>query len=137
MKQIIFSLVLSLSVATSFSQDTIPLTKEAYLKKSKGQKTGAWILAGVGAGLLTTAIVTYKPNFNFFGVDDNNDNTLPTISSVFASGAILASILMFESAGKYKRKAATLTFHNQRIPQLQSNNLSIKMQPAIGVQISL
>lgn len=47
MKKIIFCSLLLVLTITTFSQQNIPsptLTKQEYIKKSKSQKTAAWVL---------------------------------------------------------------------------------------------
>ncbi len=60
MRKIIFSTILFLINTSLFSQQTnseLPLTQQAYLKKSKDQKKVGWILLGSGAALLATGLV--------------------------------------------------------------------------------
>jgi len=60
MRKIIFSTILFLINTSLFSQQTnseLPLTQQAYLKKSKDQKKVGWILLGGGAALLATGFI--------------------------------------------------------------------------------
>lgn len=64
-------------IVTSFSQQTdvtaSALTKTDYLKKSKSQKSGAWLLLGGGTTVLVIAAVSTA------GVDFTNKKKFPIV----------------------------------------------------------
>ncbi len=67
MKKIIIGGILLILANSAFNQQTNPtpiLTKQDYGKKSKQQKTAAFIFLGAGAGLITTAIII-EPFYDF------------------------------------------------------------------------
>jgi high-affinity Fe2+/Pb2+ permease len=141
MKKIsLFSMLLILS-ATSFSQQTNPspaLTKQDYLKKSKNQKTIAWILVGGGVGLVVVAIATTTVNdvVNSIGGDASGLNTSATLY-VIGGITALSSIPLFIIAGSNKRKAMSMSFKNEMVPQLQNGSFVNRSVPSLSLKISL
>ena len=103
------------------SNKTVNLTGEAYLKKSKTQKTVGFVL--IGAGLAAIAAVI-----------DGNSSFSTTGAFVGVSGiAILGSIPFFIASGKNKRKAE-LMFKTEKVfvPAFRSSKVL-----ALGVKINL
>ena len=114
---------------TSFSQQTDPsqpLIREDYLKKSKGQKTAAFILLGVGVGMFAIA-APGNVSFDALG-------TLVGIGAV----ATLSSIPLFIASGRNKRKAmaATASFKIETGAGIQNTSIISRSYPAISLRIS-
>lgn len=135
MKKFIFSLMFLLFVLKSFSQTPTSLehSKDYYLKKSKNQKTTAWILLGTGTALIGVGLI-----------DGSKKTTLSEGSGDFwfyaltvGVAADLASIPFFISSSKNKKRAASITINNQNILLPQQSSLCLKMQPAITLKINL
>lgn len=126
-KPILLFVLLTLTV-TSFCQKINPsqtLTKQDYLKKSKNQKTAAWICLGSGAVLFAIA----TPG-------EVSLDILPVL--VIGGGALVAgSIPLFIASGKNKRKAMNISFKIQRSPQLLQSGLSYQNIPAVSIKIGL
>ena len=111
-KIIVFALLLIIS-ATSFSQQTKPspaLTKQDYLKKSKNQKTAAWLLLGGGAAITTLGIA--------LGTSGVVDEVFTGDSKSFDAATVLipvgllsmvGSVPLFIAASKNKRKAENIS----------------------------
>lgn len=115
-KTVIFFLLLTVS-AESFSQPTTtatPAVKTDYLKKSKSQKTAAWILLGSGVVLTSTAMA--------IGLNEATDNLIdlftleqPKSSNdgeiLFYTGlaAMAGSIPLFIASSKNKKKANNIS----------------------------
>jgi hypothetical protein len=154
-KIIIFTMLLIIANAT-FSQQTKPspaLTKQDYpkhsrdhyLKKSKTEKTEAWILLGGGATCIIISFLIPKgeplvySGFNFFGPTYKNDNIKGTFGGIgFLS--MLTSIKFFIGSSRNKRKAGratTINFNNQRILFPQQSNFVFKTLPSLTLKISL
>lgn len=151
-KIMVYFLLLALS-ATSFCQktnDSVPAVKTDYLKKSKNQKTAAWILLGGGFALSTTSILIGTPKATedlsyglggyFLGQPaPENDYTAETILLVTGTAAMLGSIPLFIASGKNKKKAMNMTtnikMENAIIIQRQSFVQS--SYPAIAFKINL
>ncbi len=136
MKIILSFLLFSIAI-TSLSQQTAPSqpsTREAYLAKSKNQKSGARVLLIGGGALLATSIV--------IGVSgDPTFDALGTLAVVGAIGGVaaLASIPLFIASGKnYRRaQAAKAYFKIERAPVLQPTGVSTHGYPSIALKVNL
>jgi len=107
---LLLMLVLSIRI---FGQQTTPVVNTDYLKKSKSQKTIAWVLLGGGSVLTTIGLgVALSGGLDCAFGDPNCDRnqTLANILAISGSAAILGSIPLFIAAGKNKRKAAASVF---------------------------
>jgi hypothetical protein len=142
MKKIIPLFLLLAFSNVSFCQQTNPaptLTKQDYLKNSKNQKTTAWIMAGGGASLIiiAAATTTVEDYGNYiFGGDEsgfNNGATLFTIGGL----SMLGSIPFFIASGKNNRRAMSVSFKNETVPQIQKNSIAYENVPSIALKISL
>ena len=149
MKKItIFFVLLAVSAAT-FSQQTNPaptLTKQNYLKKSKSQKTIAWILLGTGTAMMVTGSVIWNN-----AAEENVNNAYDPFSAALApyattdgtvltaAGLIVAagSIPLFIIAGKNKRRAASVSFKNQFVPQINNSGYVNRTIPSVNLKINL
>lgn len=101
-----------------------PLTKQDYLAKSKRQQTAAWVLLCSGAASMTTGLLISKGEFHssgdfftdlFGGGHYENDGIRSTFIGL-GFCALTGSIPCFLAAGRNKRKAASLSLKNQRVP---------------------
>ncbi|MEP6464872.1 MAG: hypothetical protein ABJB05_01140 [Parafilimonas sp.] len=132
MKKIIaFCLLLSVTGATFCQADTTTFStiKTEYLKKSKNQKTVAWVMVGGGAGLFVAgSIVGVHGWFDFFSGNLNKaSNNIGVAGPLAIAGAVsmLGSIPLFISSSHNKHKAMSITFKNDFVPGLQ-NNIVVK-----------
>ena len=136
MKKILaFTLILTLS-ATTFCQQVNPLpglNKQDLLKKSKNQKTAAWIL--LGGGFFSTALGSVK--FNFAGSDSEVDNSTSAIFLITGLAAIATSIPFFIAANKNKKKAMNLSFKNEKVTHLSKQAFVYKTIPSLALKINL
>jgi len=142
MKKIII-LTMSLAfAATSFGQQTTPNDKwkeSEYYKKSKRQKTAAWILLGSGVGLFAGGMIAH---FNYIQSGEGTvpeDLGLSTGTYVALGGIIVAggSIPLFIASSKNKQKAkATSVFIDmENAPLLRGTVFTRQSFPAVGVKI--
>jgi len=140
-KFILFVTMLIIAVST-FSQQTNPspsLTKADYMQKSKKQKTAALVLLGGGATFVLTGILIPKGDLIHEGWLDNsykNDG----IKGVFELTGILSmigSIPLFTASGKNKKRAMSISFQNETIPQIQNNSLVYRSVPSVSLKINL
>jgi protein-S-isoprenylcysteine O-methyltransferase Ste14 len=117
--------------ASVFSQTiasaTIAEKKTAYLKKSKGQRTAAFILLGVGGGCFALAA---PGNVDF--------DVLGTLV-VIGAAATITSIPLFISAGKNKRRAMALTVGINMDQSTEASKYGISMvrYPALSLHLNL
>ncbi len=151
-KIILYSLMLVIP-ATAFCQSTpndIPAIKTDYLKKSKNQKTAAWVLLGGGFALTVTSTLMAAPKVTedvgnvFAGVFTGepvpeNNYTAENILLVTGTASMLASIPFFIASKKNKRRAidmsANIKMENFRMIQYQS--FVQTSYPAIALKIKL
>lgn len=126
MKKITFSVLLLSMSAVTFSQQTDPmppLTKQDYLQRSKNEKQAAFVLLGIGGACIAIA-APGKVDLGMAG------------ALVIGGGAaIIGSIPLFIAAGKYKRKAMSMTFKNETVPLPQAGGFT--NQPALSVTIKI
>jgi len=141
MKKIIFSLTLSLFVIQSFSQTATnqTLSKDYYLKKSKTQKTVAWCMLGGGVAMATIGLVLVDKQINN---DFNSFNNLGSaggsaILGIAGIGTALGSIPFFISSAKNARRAAAISFNNQKMLFPLGNSFVLKTQPTLILKIEL
>lgn len=153
MRKIIFyTLLLVIPVATfcQKTNDSLSVVKTDYLKKSKNQKTAAWVLLGGGLVLTTTSIVmaTSKVTEDYVNViagvfssepPPQNDYTAENILLITGTASMLASIPFFIASKKNKRRAidmsANIKMENARMIQYQS--FVQTSYPAIALKIKL
>ena len=117
--------------------------KQAYLAKSKKQKTTAWILLGSGAGLMTTSFIIPRGELVYDGIcigpycDDKYKND-GIKTAFFLAGAVsaLGSIPFFIASGKNKRKAAAISVKNQVVPQTNNLGLVNRNVPSLNLKIN-
>ncbi len=141
MKKIVFSLTLLLFVAKSFSQSTA-LSKDYYLKKSKNKKTVGWLMLGGGVAMTTIGIIIASGQTNDrlndpFGVDPFSGNEGAAIVAVAGLASALGSIPFFISSAKNARKAAMISFNNQKVLFPQQNTFVLKTQPTLTLKLRL
>lgn len=146
MKKLTILLLLSLLFFNCISQQTdssSTLTKQDYLRKSKHMKVAAWSLLGGGVVMATagTIIATeavvmiivnpFSPPANEKKL--NSGATLILVGSI----ALLASIPFFIASSKNKRIAASMSFSNQPLPAIRTNNFVYREIPSLTLKISL
>lgn len=136
-KIILLSLLLAfvnLSFAQAISKQH--WTETEYYKKSKHQKTAAWVFTAVGGTvLLTTLLVDAFTVAVTLGQGEATGTTLPYV----VGGAMVgAGIVFFVASGRNKQKAKASVFINmQKAPVAQKQIFTNQSYPAIGIKISL
>lgn len=104
MKKIILSTLLLITTIAGTGQHTNALrdlNKTDYLKKSKNQKTAAWILAGAGAGTLILGLTRINVAGSNSGTV-NNTTGYVLLATGFAAG--ISSIPLFAASKRNKKK---------------------------------
>lgn len=140
MKKIIIITWLLVFAATSFSQQSAPKqhwTETDYYKKSKRQKTAAWIFTGAGSVvLLTTLLVEAFSVAVTLGTDKASGTTLPYAigGACVATGVVL---FVASSKNKKKAKAASVFINMEKTPAIQYTTLKSQSFSSLGVRISL
>lgn len=136
MKKTILLISVLIIYNSVFSQDV--LTKQDYLKKSKSQKTTAIIIAGVGAAVSFTGILLGIDDVG--GILDPNDrkNTKAADVLIYTGLVIMAgSIPFLIASSKNKKKALSVSFNNQMLPQFRSGSFAYRAIPSLNFKISL
>ncbi|SRR6266498_3132726 len=133
MKKIICFCLLLIVTVTLFSQSLQApdsSIKTDYLKKSKNQKTTAWVLLGGGLALTTVGTVLALNDLNtglgnIFNPDPQptHNGTGASVLAITGVASMLGSIPFFISASKNKHKALSITFKNDFIPEVQKNSI--------------
>ncbi len=156
MKKIIICSLLLVITTTTFSQKISPsptLTKQDYVKKSKNQKTAAWVLLGGGLTLSSIGAITAAPKAGEdigyailllpnaltgnLQPEPQNNYTAQTILLIGGLTAMLSSIPLLIASGKNKTKALSLSFKNETSPQIQKNNFVYRTVPSLTLKIKL
>lgn len=138
MKKVLLVIVITLSGVPIMAQQTEPgkqLTKQEYLDKSKRQKTTGWVLVAGGTAMAVTGAIIFGQS-DFLDAEDP-DTDLGGVLFVAGIAADLASIPFFISSGKNARKAATISFKNQKLLLPLQNVFVKKNQPAITLIVPL
>ena len=144
MKKMIILTMLLAFAAASFCQQITPKpdwTETDYYKKSKKQKTTAWVLLGSGVALFTGGLIAH---YNYI---NNHDDPFAGLTEV-TTGEIVATVGLFAVVGsiplfiassknKKKAKAASVFIDMEKAPVLEGTVFSNQSFPAFGVRISL
>lgn len=135
MSKIIPFVMFLLLSAPSFSQSTtpVPLKREDYLKKSKSQKAGAWMLLGGGTAVLAITAISAAGNITIGSKTKRSYDAPLTIGAAM----MIASVPLFIAAGKNKRKGMAITFRNTPILQIRNSSLVYQPMAAVSLKISL
>ena len=121
--------------ASSFCQQTDAnqsLTRQDYLKKSKNQKTAAWILLGGGFALAVGASILDVSS-------DWSKSETPYLVAISAGCAsMLGSIPLFIAAGRNKRKGmnASTYFQIRQNPLPTNTGLTLHSTPTLSLKLN-
>lgn len=124
------SLLLNMAITIFAQQNPIFVpgtTKQDYLKKSKSQKTAAWVLLGTGSLSVLLASIEENPNYG-----GSSNRPLMAIGGLAAIGA---SVHYFIASGRNRKKAASISFRNQFVPQM--NNGGLVNRPVCSSQLKI
>jgi hypothetical protein len=105
--------------------------KEQYLRKSKNKKRTGWILLGTGVALMGSGTI--------FAVE-NQSGYAPLLGIAVAGaglGLSIGSVFPFLAAGRYKRKATTLSFHLEKAIEPFPRSFGQTSFPAVKLKITL
>ena len=135
MKKIaILFLIISLAYFSIGQQTTTDaLTVKAdYLKKSKTQKTVGTVLVLTGSALIVMGIIV--------GAAKNDQHTQDYTGGYILLGGISAAIIsipFFIASGKNKKRAAAVSFKNEKIPQLYKGSVINHSVLSVKLSVSL
>jgi hypothetical protein len=125
-----------LMVINCFGQS---VTKTDYLKKSKNQKTAAFVLLGVGAaldigGIIATISNANKEIDNLFSENSVNHGTEYALY-IAGTASLLGSLPLFIVSKSNKKKALSLGINTQQFHQLKKSSLYAVNYPTLSVKI--
>jgi len=146
MKKITICLLLTAMAHFSFSQQTSTTTSKVetdYLKKSKKQKKIGWILIGSGAAMFVVSAIipegelTDEINYTCLCKNIHENDGIKGGFIVVGALSMLGSIPFFIASGKNKKRAASISFINERITQLVKSSFVYRSIPSLNLKISL
>ncbi len=149
MKLVLLSgLLLSISTTSlaQYADTSAHILATDYLKKSKNQKTAAWILLGGGAVMTTigTVILANEAEDIYVNIFDpnpppaKNDETLGSVLFIGGVLAMAGSIPLFIASGKNRRKAAaSVSFKMENATNIYQCAVTNTRYPAVAIQIRL
>lgn len=132
-KFLILCLLLSIT-GKAFSQPDTAMPQSSiktdYLKKSKTQKTVAWVLLGVGTSMIVGGIIAGRN-----AVDDTSLDEATNGAALIAGGLVvdIVSIPFFIAGAKNKGRAMSVTLRNDLVPQLQKSALARVPVPTVSL----
>lgn len=135
MKKIIIYAMLLFVTTNAFSQQINPiqpLTRQDYLKKSKNQKTTAWILLGGGAAVAVGAPILAVSS------DWTKPETSYDVAFLAGCASMLGSIPLFIASKRNKRKAmnASTYFEIRQNPVLTNTGLILHSTPTLSLKFN-
>lgn len=111
------------------------LSKAAYLKKSKTQKTIGWALLGGGVTMVVVGGGLFVNNFELFSRDNDDAAGAGAVLFLCGAGCTLGSIPFFISAAHNSKNAARISMGGREIVIPQQNSFTVKMQPAVSLTV--
>ncbi len=146
MKQALIFFLLIPVVVTCFGQQTTPTSttiQADYLKKSKNQKTAAWILLGGGAALFTAGMLIPKGEEQwdtYYGwpMKENKNDGIKGALGLTGVLSMAGSIPLFIASGKNKRRAASVSanFKMQRSQVIRRASFADRSFPATAITLN-
>ena len=126
MKKLLIIMLLLIFCSAVFGQQT----KAGYLKKSKNQRTIAFILAGGGS-------IAWLAGLNKYMDQGDNKDGGGEAAMIIGGTAALASIPLFIISSKNKKKAMGMSFKNQMVPEFQGIGFVYTPLPSLNLKIAL
>ena len=141
MKQIIVLGMLLILALNSVGQLTASIQSKAetdYLKRSRTQKTFAWILTGAGVGIVAIGLATQDYVDAFTGLAGEKNKTSPATYAV-GGACIAGGIVLFVASAKNKKRAAGISFllKMERPLAMHQSLRMLNDYPAGGIRINL
>lgn len=131
MRSITTFVVCLFSLVNIYGQEAVEQlqTKDMYLQKSKKQNTAAWVLLIFGTAMAIGGGIAFNNNYDVSSYTETDISGVIMVAGVVAD---LASIPFFISAGKNKRKGASLSFNMQNYLPYQENQITSNAAPSIS-----
>ena len=144
MKKLLVSLLCLAILSVSFSQSQ--QDRAYYLKKSKQQKTTAWVFAAGGFVIGMTGLLMdegpYKGEMDLIYLVTRRPHVNDGIKKILGAvgyTCMIASVPFFVASSKNHRKAMALniSFMNQRMIVPGQNGFACISQPSLNMKIGL
>jgi hypothetical protein len=140
MKKIVSTLICILSVMYCFCQTSKSLmSKDDYLKKSKNQRTAAWIMAVSGSTALIVGSALAADDFenviNPGPTPDHDNSDLAVVLAVSGAAAVVGSIPLFIASGKNRKIAYSLSFKSEKAPAPKAGSIVFQKMPAVSLKV--
>jgi len=145
-KVVIYFLLLTMSV-TSFCQQAgqnTPAVKTDYLKKSKNQKTAAWVLLSGGFALTAAGVIVGVDEAvndlgNIFDPEAQPSSNIGGVLFFTGGAAMLGSIPFFISSAKNKKRAmqTSVGLKMEKSSSIRENYLIQNSYPALSLRFNL
>lgn len=150
MKSHILLPVLLLVAASSMAQQTEPqnpshpFSKDYYLKKSKSNKTAAWVMIAAGTVLVGTGIGVgfneVSDQFaNLFTAEEEKSSNTGTILFFTGLATTAASIPLFIASGKNRKKASAVSasIKMEKSMLVRQQSFVTARYPALSLRLNL
>ncbi len=125
------------TVGSCFGQATKSTnTKNDYLKKSRNQKTAAWVL--LGGGFVVTMVGVGVASNNFWeDIITGKESARGTGAAITGLALMAGSVPLFIASGKNRRKAFSLSIKNEKMHYPYKNSLLQKPVPSLSLTMNL
>ncbi len=140
MKRTLSCFLMILAFILVGAQQTEPV-REEYLKKSKQQKTAAWILMASGTALSIGGTILTMNNLHEWGEPMSSDEEAGMVMYALGGCAVTGGIVLFTAAARNKRNArktpVAMGFKMEKatiVRQAASINISY---PALSLSLNL
>lgn len=148
MSKLLFSIVLILVLnSVSFCQQTNPSpinTKEDYLKKSKSQKTAAWIVLGAGVVLTSAGMAVALNNatedlIGLLYLEQPNSSNYGGALILSGLATMAGSIPLFIASSKNKKRAnaVSASFKMETRSTVQQGAIVRAAFPSLSIKLNL
>jgi hypothetical protein len=134
MKEMIICTAFLLISSSSFCQNINSkpaLTQEDYLRKSKSRKLEGYFLLSLGTFVFTIAAIEGDVGCAFCSTE------IPVVPLSIGAAMMVGSIPLFIRSKTLKRKAMSLSFKNETIPQMQPSSIVYRPVPSLSLRFGL
>ena len=129
MKSSFLTFLILIFLTSTYGQErtiTIPeITKENYLKKSKKQKTTAWVF--LGTGCLAAVLGAIELNLNY------GESTNQAFLLIGGLAMVGASIPLFNASARNKRRGMSMAFKNENTQQFLKASIKNRCIPSLSL----
>ena len=133
---VVFSMLFSISLFSQKTEPTHQLSKQDYLRKSKNQKTAAWILTAGGGAMVVTGLVFISSNWDYFDAKGIGTGLL-----IGGAAAVTGGIILFNASKRNKQNATrpgvTFNLKMENAKLVRNTTLKNNFCPSLSVKIGL